>query len=330
MRATHWAGRKIERILLRFVGDSNTAIANLLAGDAQVATDAAIPQVTDALKGEWMQQRGGRVVHWPNTWRSTTVQHRPDLASPPGILDARVRKSLAHTIDKASINETVLGGDGILSETMIWSKSEWGAATNGLDATFSYDPRRAEQLMGEAGFQKGPDGTYAGPGGRFTGGLRTTAGADFEQEMLIMADGWRRVGFDIQESVVPAAQAQDNQVRATFPTLFTGNTNMGEPALLNYTTSGIPRPENRWNGGNRGGWSNAAYDRLADEFNRTLARPERVQQVAEMLRIYVEELPSISLFFRAQPLAHVAGLRGPATAAPESSLIWNIHEWEYQ
>jgi peptide/nickel transport system substrate-binding protein len=321
---------KIDRIRIHFVSDSNTAMANLLSGESHVATDNSIAQVVDALKGDWAQRTGGKLVHWPNAWRHTAIQQRPELANPRAILDARLRKALAHAIDKESINESVLGGDGILSETMIWARSEWGAATERLDARYPFDLRRTEQLMGEAGFQKGADGFYTGPGGRFTGGLRTTAAADFEAEMLIMADTWRRAGFEIQESVLPAAQAQDNQVRATFPTLFNNNTNMGESAMLNYTTSGIPRPENRWNGGNRGGWANADYDRLAEEFNRTLERSERVQQVAEMLRIYAEELPAISLFFRAQPLAHIPALRGPATAAPESSLIWNVHEWEFR
>jgi peptide/nickel transport system substrate-binding protein len=92
----------------------------------------------------------------------------------------------------------------------------------------------------------------------------------------------------------------------------------------------IPGPENRWNGGNRGGWRNAEYDRLADEFNRTLDRSQRIDQVTQMLQIYADELPAISLFFRSQPLAHIPALRGPEVAAPESSMIWNVHEWEFR
>lgn len=321
---------KIERVKLVFINDSNTALANLLAGEAQVATDNSIAQVVEALKGEWSQRTGGKLLHWPNSWRHTAFQLRPELATPRAILDLRVRKALAHTIDKAAINDVVFGGDGLFSDSMIWERSEWGPAAERPIAKYAYDLRRSEQLMNEAGFQRGTDGIYVGIEGRLAGTVRTTAATDFEAEMLIMADTWRKAGFDIQESVLPAAQAQDSQVRATFPTMFTSSTNMGEPAMLNYSSAGIPRAENRWSGGNRGGWSNPEYDRLVDQFNRTLDRNERIEQVAQLLRLYSEELPAIPLFFRAQPLAHVAALQGPGVAAPESSIIWNIHEWEFR
>jgi peptide/nickel transport system substrate-binding protein len=322
---------KIERIKLRFVSDPNTALANLLAGEAHMATDNSIAQVVEGLKGEWAQRFGGRLIHWPNAWRHTFAQHRPELANPRAVLDVRVRKALAHAIDKESINEAVYAGDVIFSDTMIWTKSEWGPAADRIQTRYPYDLRRSEQLMAEAGFQKGTDGISVHPvEGRFAATVRTTAASDFEAEMLIMVDTWRRAGFDIQGSVLPAAQAQDSQVRATYPALFSSNTNLGESALLNYVSSVIPGPENRWNGGNRGGWRNPEYDRLAEEFNRTLDRAQRVDQVTQMLQIYSDELPAISLFFRAQPLAHIPALRGPEVAAPESSMVWNVHEWEFR
>jgi peptide/nickel transport system substrate-binding protein len=93
-------------------------------------------------------------------------------------------------------------------------------------------------------------------------------------------------------------------------------------------TESIPKPENRWNGTNRGGWSHEGYDRLVDAFNRTLDRSERMGLVAQLLQVFTTELPAISLFHRSQPLAFVSALRGPAPAAPESSQVWNIHTWE--
>ena len=48
----------------------------------------------------------------------------------------------------------------------------------------------------------------------------------------------------------------------------------------------------------------------------------------QMLRVYQEELPRVSLFFPANPFAYVAGLQGPAVAAPESRVAWNVHEWD--
>ena len=75
-------------------------------------------------------------------------------------------------------------------------------------------------------------------------------------------------------------------------------------------TEAIPRPENRWAGNNRGGWSNPEFDRVVQAFSEALDRGERTRLIAEMARIYNEDLAGISLFFATQPLAHLAGLQG--------------------
>lgn len=323
---------KIERIQLRFIADPNTLVANILAGEVHVATDNSIGQNAQLLQQEWERTGGGgKVLHWPNAWRHTAFQLRPEVATPRAILDARVRKALAHTVDRESIRETIYGGTVILGDSMIWSGSEWGAATSRPIPSYPYDLRQADRLIGEAGFRKGGDGFYASAAeGRLSGQLQTQAGPDNEPELAVLASGFRQAGFDVSDYVLPRAQAQDSQVRATFPTMATSNTNMGESAMLNLVSDRIPGPGTRWVGGNRGGWSNSEYDRLAAAFTVTLDRAERVELVARMLQIYGEELPAITLYFRAQPLAHVADLRGPATAAPESSMVWDVHQWEFR
>ena len=56
----------------------------------------------------------------------------------------------------------------------------------------------------------------------------------------------------------------------------------------------------------------------------------RVALARQLLRVWGDDLPVISLFFPAGPVAYVARLHGPTNAAPESSLAWNIYEWEFR
>lgn len=325
----HILGRpKIERVKLIFNSDANAALATLLAGEAQLSADTSLRlEQVATLKQEWGPRQAGSVLLHLREWRATYFQFRPEYAAPAAILDARVRRALAHAVDKQAMDATLYGSAGLTSEFMISPRSEVGALVDREIVKYPYDLRASEELMNQAGFTR-TGGLYASPGGRLTIELKTNAAADNEAEMAIIASGWRQAGFDVQEIVLPAAQAQDNQVRSTFPGIYINNVPGGEAALGRNTTAEIPRADNRWRGANRGGWSNADYDPLADAFASTLDRDERVRQAIEMAKIYTREVPAIPLFFRAQPWAHIASLQGLRIAAPESNMAWNVHEWE--
>lgn len=100
--------------------------------------------------------------------------------------------------------------------------------------------------------------------------------------------------------------------------------------MVGHTSSGIPRAETRWTGGNRGGWSNLEYDRLVAAFTTTLERSERIQQVAQLTKIFSEDVAAVSLFHTTQVTAHVAGLRGPRVVASTALMSWDIQEWQFQ
>ncbi len=331
--AGHALGKpKIERIRMLFMPDSNAVLAAMRAGDVHLSADSSLrAEHAMLLKRDWEPRQGGDVLFHPNQWRAVHFQHRPELATPRAILDARVRKALAHAIDRTSINEAVYSGTLGYADSMISPRSEWGRAADSATVKYPYDVRRTEQLLGEAGFAKGTDGTFASPGaGRLSVELKTNAASDNEAEMSIMAAGWRQAGIDIQEAVLPAAQAQDNEVRSTFRGLYSNNTPPGEAAIVNHTTSRIPKPETRWNGSNRGGWSNPEYDRLAEAFAVTLDRAERNRQIAEMVRIFTDDLAAISLFFRVQPWVYISALKGvDREVAPEAFAAWNLHTWTF-
>src|SRR5581483_8706433 len=320
---------KIPRLELRFSADQNVVVAALLAGDAQVATDSSIGQAAETLKQQWQESKAGTVLRWPNAWRYTAFQLRPELVTPRAILDERVRKAIAQSFNKQEISDAVYAGEAIFADSMIWTGSKWGAAVDDSIPTYPYDLRAVERRMGDAGYRKDSDGIFAGPDGRVSLELVSKEDPDNVREILVMAEQLKAAGFDVQQRVVPAAQAQNAQVRASFPTMQTSNTNMGEPAMNNLTSGQIPKPDNRWQGGNRGAWSNPDYDRIVNGFNQTLDHGERVSLVRQALQVYAEQLPAASLFFRAQPFAYAAGIVGPATAAPESNMAWNIQTWEY-
>ncbi len=47
-----------------------------------------------------------------------------------------------------------------------------------------------------------------------------------------------------------------------------------------------------------------------------------------MVRVYSEDVPGISMYFNAVPMAHASALKGPQPVAPNVDFAWNVWEWE--
>jgi peptide/nickel transport system substrate-binding protein len=325
----HILGRpKIDRVKVLFQPDSNTVLANLLAGEVQLSADTSlrVSQVPVVLR-QWGEGGGTAVLH-PNQYRAVIAQLRPDYANPKSLMDPRVRKALAHSIDKDPINQAAYDGQSIFADSWMPATSAVGRVVDASITKYPFDIRRSEELMGQAGFRKGADGTYAGADGRFSTEIKTNAASDNELEMSSLAAGWRQAGFDVKDGVLPAALAQDNEARATFSGLFSFNTGLGEAAAIGYTTQRMATAANRWQGGNRAGFSNPDYDRLVETFSTSLDRTERTRLLAEMGKTFTENVAAISLFFRTQPWVFPSSLKGPRLVPSEANVAWNIQEWE--
>jgi peptide/nickel transport system substrate-binding protein len=329
----HATGRaRIDRVQVRFMPDSNAVLASLLSGDVHLAIRSSIevPQGV-VLRRDWSARNAGTVMMIPSFWRRAEVQHRPDFVSPAALLDVRVRKALAHAIDRQAQNEGVFEGEAIVAYSMIPPSMPYFADAERVIAKYPYDVRRTEALMNEAGWQRGADGVYAHPAsGRFTLELKVNASIEGGTELSITGDGLRQAGIDAREVAVPRAQQRDGEVRGGFPGLYLAGGGIGEKDTLPNLVSGtIPRPENRWVGNNRSGWANAEYDRLFEQFTSTLARPERDRQVVQMARIYTEDVGNVALMFYPAVVASAAALRGPAMHVGTNTVVWNVHEWEW-
>lgn len=320
---------KIDRIRLLVLADSNTALANLLAGEALMAVDTIVFQQAMVLKREWEPRKSGSLQLLPDTIRHTQIQIRPELANPSALMDLRVRQALAHSVDKQALIDGLYDGEGIIAQSMVRPTLSSYSAIERAIAKYPYDLRRTDQLMNEAGFAKGSDGVYAHPTqGRFSPDARVRPGADNARELAIMEEGWRRAGIDVIPRVLTPGEFADTEFKSKFPALFTTGTGSDERAVLIFRTSAIPRAENRFSGLNLAGWSNPEYDRLYELFATTLSRPERDQQIAQLLKMVSEEVPVIPLNFTVKVIAHASALRGPEAVATEGQTMWNIHLWE--
>lgn len=332
----HSLGRpRIERIRLLFIPDPNTVIANLLSGAAHMLLDHSQFRLQQGtiLEREWASSNGGTALLDPTGVRKVQIQFRPETVNPRAILDLRVRKALAHTINRQGLIDATLEGKGFVLEALVSRQAEYFADAERAVAKYPYDLRRADQLMNDAGFTRGADGFYVSTSsappaeGRFSMEVRASAGTQNEQDLAIMVDGWQRAGVAATPNPFPVARLRDGQYRTSFPALQLNMAGADEGIFRSQLGTGsIPRPENRWTGSNRGGWVSPDFDQLLDSFESTLDRGERDQHVIAMAKLISEQLPVFTLYYDFNVKAFVAALEGPRMGGGS----WNVHQWRWR
>jgi peptide/nickel transport system substrate-binding protein len=316
-------------VRILFQNEPNALVAGLLSTNLTLVSGVNFRSAQGVtLEQSWNANKGG-TVHWVfNGTRLAEVQFRPEYAYAP-ILNKVVRQALAHSIDRESMNLGLFDGRsqdahhfGPLG-TPLFDKIDRAVRK------YEFDARSAERLLNEAGYTKGSDGFFTHPTqGQFKPEVRGTEGGNTSQQLSIMRDGMRRNGIAAEMYVIPRAQADDREVRATFPGISTtSNTGFPEEWYANRTTGQIASPATRWQG-QRGGWSNAEYDRLEPIMRTTLDRDQRENIIVEVAKIVAEEVPLMMLFQNLEVKAHTSSLTYPWLVAFDGTVGWNVHEWD--
>jgi peptide/nickel transport system substrate-binding protein len=327
----HVLGRaKIDKVRIGAVNDVNTALARMLAGEDHFAADMFRGEQGLILERDWPS--GAGVVLWEAlASRRLLFQLRPDRAQPREIAtDIRVRRAIAHGIDKREPFDVVAAGHGFLSDTYTNPNQEYHAKVDREITKYPPDPRRVQQLLQEAGFTRGTGGAWVSPAGEafdlpmwYTGGT-----TQFEQENAIMANQLKQHGINASAQLFATGRSREE--RANLPGII-ASSGGGDTGFLSYQSSDIPTAETRWSGGNRGAYSNPEFDRLAAAFEGAVDPDERLRLTIGMEKIASQDLPGIFLYYHSRVWAHVASLKGPKVRLVQGGGIahrW-IHTWEW-
>ena len=321
---------KIDRVRVMYQPDANTVVANMLAGESHYSVDFLLHgEEGITLERAWSGSADGVVLWETDLGKGMEIQLRPEFAVPVQLAtDVRVRLALAYAIDRAGMNEVVTAGHGLVREIYSHPNADYyQTVLREVPTRHTYDPRRAEQLLQQAGFSRGTDGSWLVPGGeRFTLEQWYLAGATNERESTILVDMLRRFGIDATSNVF-GIQRSSNEERVKTSGIFGGAVALPD----RYHSRAIARAETRWTGTNRFGFNNPELDRYIDAYATALDRDERIRNLAQMERIAMDEMPAIPTYYTAAVIAHTAALKGVVrNLLPEAGKERKIWAWEWQ
>lgn len=219
------------RVTFRFVADPQTKILALRSGELDVIMD--VPR--DAAS-ELEADPGIKVV------RSKTGAYNAinfNIAgTPPYDLgkDRAIRQAVAFAIDRKAVLDKVWGGNAEESTTWL-PPAVLGPHATMINAV-AHDAQRANEVLDEAGWERGPDGIRARDGRRLTlvhliGGPGDTDPRDSVPAAEVIQDQLKQVGIEtkieVPEQAVSQARLNDGQYD-----MFqgTGNQNEANPCFL--------------------------------------------------------------------------------------------------
>jgi peptide/nickel transport system substrate-binding protein len=139
----YWLGKpKIDEIFIRFVPDDASQIAALQAGEGDLGTFIAYPDIPT------LEQAGIQVIKAFSGYNEGWYINLGEKGH-VALKDVKVRQALAYAFDRFSLNEGLLLGLTVPASTD-WDITPYNDPTI---APYPFDPEKAKQLLDEAGWK---------------------------------------------------------------------------------------------------------------------------------------------------------------------------------
>jgi peptide/nickel transport system substrate-binding protein len=263
---------------------------------------------------------------------------RSSMKAPhPFLTDPKVRQAMGMAIDRETIARQLYGQTGDATPNILTTPTR----LNSKDTKAVFDLNRANQLLDEAGWQRGSDGVRQKNGIRLQVTYATSVNSLRQKEQEIVKAGWERLGIRVTLKAVDpgvyfGSMPGNNDTLAHFYTDVEMHTQtFGSPFPATYMAryySGDPakdiaQKENNWSGVNICRYVNREYNQLYDRALVELDQKKNDALWVKMNDMIVGQGISLPMIDRKNVSAHVKTLDVGRNMTPFDSETWNIADW---
>jgi peptide/nickel transport system substrate-binding protein len=319
----------LEEIRVRFMGDANTIVANLLSGslDMAFASNIGFPQAKALEESSW----SGTILYWPGNPRYLEFQGRDWGDTVRAVSDPRVRRASQYAINRKALVDGIYAGRAPVLYFWLPPIDPLYPAVDRAIPKYAYDPGRAEALLQEAGWVKGPDGRARDASGQTLSIPMQVLPGELEGlEAAVVVDNWKSAGITSELNQLSPQEWRDNELRTKFRGVAYNRRGFTLESMV-WLEENLSRPERRWSGQNRSGYVNPRLDDVWGRVVGAIDPRERERWLTEALTIMMEDAMVVLTHAQPDVMAHNPNLTGPAPpAAVYSSRIWNVWEWRWK
>ncbi|MGC1381588.1 MAG: peptide ABC transporter substrate-binding protein [Candidatus Baltobacteraceae bacterium] len=191
----YWRGRpKLQQVIYKIVPDRNTVLSQLESHELDL---------WDLVPGAYLARvqalPGLEIRRQPSYF----FNHLDFNTQRPGVSDPIVREALRYALDRRTVIDKIGRGVGILQDVTTPKNAPY--AVTSIPPT-PFDLAKANALLDQGGWKRGPDGIRQKNGVRLSLEFATTAGApDTDEQIELIRAWWKQVGVDMTVRHYPPA-----------------------------------------------------------------------------------------------------------------------------
>ncbi|MEA2720377.1 MAG: peptide/nickel transport system substrate-binding protein [Candidatus Eremiobacteraeota bacterium] len=296
----YWRGRpKLDKIVYKIVADRNTLLSQLKSHgvDMWYQFSGAYLERIQALPGY-------AIFRQP----SYAYSHYDFNVTHPPVSDPLVRQALRLALDRQAIVDKVEHGVGIVQDAATPRNAPYFVDMG----TTPYDPAKANALLDQGGWARGPDGIRAKNGVRLDLNVATRAGTpEIDEQIELVRNDWKQIGVGLNVRRYPAA--------LMFAPVQKGGVINGDAwDVITFAWAADPLGDysaiygcNAFppTGQNDLRWCNRTVQGAMDALVGHYEQSERIADLKVIMREFIKDAPSIVSFLRVDLFAYNSDLK---------------------
>ncbi len=203
-------------------------------------------------------------------WREVDGERSSAKAAHPSLADPSVRKAISLLVDRASIQEHIVGRNGQITSNFLNAPERFRSR----NTSWEFSIERANQILDELGWARGADGIRVKDSKRLKLLFQAATSTSVQKVQMVVKQAAARAGVEVEVKAIPASvffSADPNNVDTNVRfhadlQMYTTFTWLDPQFFMaQFCSWEIPSRESKWSGRNITRWRSAEYDRLWGE-----------------------------------------------------------------